>query len=89
MKAKTPYTGGGDGHAATSYDPNKISYTSENANPEGDYNIIWNRPAGRWTVRLYFYTYNVNGNDVTDYYYTITKNDRLELRDFDDVVYKA
>lgn len=89
MKAKTPYTGGGDGHAATSYDPNKISYTSENANPEGDYNIIWNRPAGRWTVRLYFYTYNVDGNDVTDYYYTITKNDRLELRDFDDVVYKS
>lgn len=89
MKAKTPYTDGGDGHAATSYDPNKISYTSENANPEEDYNIIWNRPAGRWTVRLYFYTYNVDGNDVTDYYYTITKNDRLELRDFDDVVYKS
>lgn len=89
MKAKTPYTGGGDGHAATSYDPNKISYTSENANPEEDYNIIWNRPAGRWTVRLYFYTYNVDGNDATDYYYTITKNDRLELRDFDNVVYKS
>lgn len=89
MKAKTPYTGGGDGHAATSYDPNKISYTSENANLEEDYNIIWNRPAGRWTVRLYFYTYNFDGNDVTDYYYTITKNDRLELRDFDDVVYKS
>ena len=89
MKAKTPYTGGGDGHAATSYDPNKISYTSENDNPEEDYNIIWNRPAGRWTVRLYFYTYNVDGNDVTDYYYTITKNDRLELRDFDDVVYNS
>ncbi len=89
MKAKTPYTGGGDGHAATSYDPNKISYTSENANPEEDYNIIWNRPAGRWTVRLYFYTYNVDGKDVTVYYYTITKNDRLELRDFDDVVYKS
>ena len=89
MKAKTPYTGGGDGHAATSYDPNKISYTSENANPKEEYHIIWNRPAGRWTVRLYFYTYNVDGNDVTDYYYTITKNDRLELRDFDDVVYKS
>lgn len=89
MKAKTPYTGGGDGHAATSYDPNKISYTSENANPEEDYNIIWNRPAGRWTVRLYFYTYNVDGNDVTDYYYTITENKKLELRDFDDVVYKS
>ena len=89
MKAKTPYTGGGDGHAATSYDPNKISYTSENANPEEDYNIIWNRPAGRWTVRLYFYTYNVDGKDVTDYYYTITANNDLVLRDFDDVVYKT
>ena len=89
MKAKTPYTGGGDGHAATPYDPNKISYTSDNANPGEDYHIIWNRPAGRWTVRLYFYTYNVDGNDVTDYYYTITENKKLELRDFDDVVYKS
>ena len=89
MKAKTPYTGGGDGHAATPYDPNKISYTSDNANPGEDYHIIWNRPAGRWTVRLYFYTYNVDGNDVTDYYYTITENKQLELRDFDDVVYKS
>lgn len=89
MKAKTPYTGGGDGHAATPYDPNKISYTSDNANPGEEYHIIWNRPAGRWTVRLYFYTYNDNGNDVTDYYYTITANNDLVLRDFDDVVYKT
>lgn len=87
MKAKTPYTGGGDGHAATSYDPNKISYTSENANPEEEYHIIWNRPAGRWTVRLYFYTYNVDGNDVTDYYYTITESRDMELHDVEDVVY--
>lgn len=89
MKAKTPYTGGGDGHAATPYDPNKISYTSGNANPGEEYHIIWNRPAGRWTVRLYFYTYNVEGNDVTDYYYTITANNDLVLRDFDNVVYKT
>lgn len=87
MKAKTPYTGGGDGHAATSYDPNKISYTSENANPEEEYHIIWNRPAGRWTVRLYFYTYNIDGNDVTDYYYTITESRDMELHDVKDVVY--
>lgn len=89
MKAKTPYTSGGDGHAATPYDPNKISYTSGNANPGEEYHIIWNRPAGRWTVRLYFYTYNVEGNDVTDYYYTITANNDLVLRDFDNVVYKT
>ena len=89
MKAKTPYTGGGDGHAATPYDPNKISYTSDNAKPGEDYHIIWNRPAGRWTVRLYFYTYNADGKDETDYYYTITANNDLVLRDFDDVVYKT
>ena len=38
-KAKTPYTGDGDGHAATSYDPNKVNYTNNNANPESDWKI--------------------------------------------------
>lgn len=28
-------------------------------------------------------------NPTTDYYYTITENKKLELRDFDDVVYKS
>lgn len=54
----------------------------------------WNRPAGRWTVRLYFYTYNKdNGKGdnvpVTDYYYTISENRELELRDLEDVVYMS
>ena len=94
MKAKTPYNGGGAGHAATSYDPNKVNYVQPNAegvsaNSEADWNIIWNRPAGRWTVRLYFYTYSDGNNPVTDYYYTISENKELELRDFDDVVYKS
>lgn len=94
MKAKTPYNGNGEGHAATSYDPNRVNYTEKNENPEDDWGIIWNRPAGRWTVRLFFYTHNVgtdNGDNVpvTDYYYTITENDELELRDFEDVVYKS
>lgn len=89
MKAKTPYNEEGEGHAATSNDPNKVSYTEKNENSEADWNIIWNRPAGRWTVRLYFYTYNVAGEPVTDYYYTISENRELELRDFEDVVYKS
>lgn len=94
MKAKVPYDGTGDGHAATSYDPNKVNYTEKGENSEADWNIIWNRPAGRWTVRLFFYTYNKdNGNGdnvpVTDYYYTISENRELELRDFNDVVYKS
>ena len=87
--AKTPYDKEGVGHAATSYDPNKVNYTQDGANPGDDWGIIWNRPAGRWTVRLFFYTYSDGNDPVTDYYYTITENDELELRDFDDVVYNS
>lgn len=94
MMAKVPYDGKGDGHAATSYDPNKVNYTDDGlkVNSSDDWNIIWNRRPGRWTVRLYFYTYNV-GNDKgdnvpkTEYYYTISANKELELRDLEDVVY--
>ena len=90
MKAKTPLTDpDAKGHTADANDPNKVNYTQGNDNPEEDWNIIWNRSAGRWTVRLYFYTYNVAGEPVTDYYYTISANRELELRDFDDVVYKS
>ena len=88
--AKTPYTDPKkDGHSADANDPNKVNYTEDGANPGEDWNILWNRPAGRWTVRLYFYTRNVDGVVKTDYYYTITANHDLVLRDFDDVVYKS
>lgn len=90
MKAKTPLEGNGEGHEAASYDPNRVNYTEKNENSEADWDIIWNRPAGRWTVRLFFYTRNDgNENAVTDYYYTISANTELELRDFENVVYKS
>ena len=94
MKAKTPLDGNGEGHEATPYDPNKVNYTQDGSNSDKKWDIIWNRPAGRWIVRLYFYTYNKdNGNGdnvpVTDYYYTISENRELELRDFNDVVYTS
>ena len=76
------------GHYADASDPNKVNYTKEGEFSDGKYHIIWNRPAGRWTVRLYFYTRNVDGKDVTDYYYTITANHDLVLRDFENVQYK-
>ena len=76
------------GHYADASDPNKVNYTKKGEFSDGKYHIIWNRPAGRWTVRLYFYTRNVDGKDVTDYYYTITANHDLVLRDFEDVQYK-
>lgn len=86
-KAKTPLTT--EGHTADANDPNKVNYTQGNENPEEDWNIIWNRPAGRWTVRLYFYTFNVAGEPVTDYYYTISPCKDLELRDCVNIVYKS
>ena len=86
-KAKTPLTT--EGHTADANDPNKVNYTQGNENPEEDWNIIWNRPAGRWTVRLYFYTRNVDGEPVTDYYYTISPCKDLELRDCVNIVYKS
>lgn len=88
--AKTPLTNPtAPGHYADASDPNKVSYTKEGEFSDDKYHIIWNRPAGRWTVRLYFYTRNVDGKDVTDYYYTINANNDLVLRDFGDVVYKT
>lgn len=88
--AKTPLTNPtAPGHYADASDPNKVSYTKEGKFSDDKYHIIWNRPAGRWTVRLYFYTRNVDGKDATDYYYTITANNDLVLRDFEDVKYKT
>lgn len=86
-KAKTSLTP--EGHTADANDPNQVNYTQGNENPEEDWNIIWNRPAGRWTVRLYFYTYNVAGEPVTDYYYIISPCKDLELRDCVNIVYKS
>ena len=86
-KAKTSLTP--EGHTADANDPNKVNYTQDGADSEEDWNIIWNRPAGRWTVRLYFYTRNVDGEPVTDYYYTISPCKDLDLRDCVNIVYKS
>lgn len=88
-KARVDYSKPGVGHTAAANDPNKVSYTKDGKNdPVND--IIWNRPEGNWVVRLYFYTYSVDGvNPKTDYYYTISEKKELDLRDFSDVVYKT
>lgn len=87
--AKTLYTDTKPGHSADANDPNKVNYTENGEFSEDKYNIIWNRPAGRWTVRLYFYTRNVEGVAFTDYYYTISPCKDLELRDCVNIVYKS
>lgn len=89
--AKYPYDSeSAPGHTADVNDPNKVDYTEKGDPTSEDYNswnIIWNRPAGRWTVRLYFHTYSDGNDPKTDYYYTITANRDMELHDLGDVVY--
>lgn len=90
--AKNPYDSKDPkvlGHTAEADDPNQVNYTQDGVNPEKKWNIIWNRPAGRWTVRLYFYTYSDGNNPVTKYYYIITANRDMELHDVRDVVYSS
>ena len=89
--AKCPYDSeSAPGHTADVNDPNKVDYTEKGDPTSEDYNswnIIWNRPAGRWTVRLYFHTYSDGNDPKTDYYYAITANRDMELHDLGDVVY--
>lgn len=85
----------GIGHTASPSDPNEVSYTQDGLNKndksnDDKLNIIWNRPAGTWTVRFHIYTYSQDGNNPSyRYFYTISENRDLELRDFEDVVYKS
>ena len=91
--AKNPYDSKNPkvlGHTAEANDPNQVNYTEKGENSEKDWNIIWNRPAGRWTVRLYFYTYSDGNDPKTDYYYTITASRDMELHDVGgDLVYSS
>lgn len=77
------------GHTADANDPNQVNYTQDGDNPGEDWNIIWNRPAGRWTVRLYFYTYGDGVKPVTVDYYTITASKDMVLHDVIDIVYDS
>lgn len=93
--ASYPYEDVSVGHKASPSDPNEVSYTqnglsAEDKSNNDNLNILWNRPAGTWTVRFYIYTYSQNGNDPSfRYFYTISENRDLELRDFKDVVYQS
>ena len=93
--ASYPYGDVPVGHKASPSDPNEVSYTQNGLSEQDEsnndkLNILWNRPAGTWTVRFYIYTYSQNGNDPSfRYFYTISENRDLELRDFEDVVYMS
>lgn len=87
VKAKLEYDKSGVGHSATAADRNEVSYTETNANPGEDYHIVWNRPAGTWTVKFYKHYVNKSGQIKKTYYYTISENHSVALKDFENVSY--
>jgi len=72
-KAKVPYLGSGDGHAATESDYNIVEKTTD-AHVTTERDIIFNRPVGTWTIRFYTDTESSSGGNffTYKYYYTIT-----------------
>lgn len=70
-QARTPYTDTTrKGHEASLNDPNELGFTkngtAEYRNGEGTYgDMIFNRPAGKWTIRLY--TRTLNNEDGSGY----------------------
>lgn len=74
------------GHEASLNDPNELGFTkngtAENRNGDGTYgDMIFNRPAGEWTIRLYIRTLETEegNNYVVRYAYTITGSESKEI----------
>ena len=77
-QARTPYDKDGIGHVASLDDNNELGFTTngskENRNGAGTYgDMIFNRPAGEWTIRLFTHTVETeNGDYVARHAYYIT-----------------
>lgn len=77
-QARIPYTDEKKpGHEASLKDPNLLGFTTsgsaKNRNGEGTYgDMIFNRPAGEWTIRLFTRTFDAAGGYVAKHAYTIT-----------------
>ena len=74
------------GHEASLDDPNELGFTTkgtaENRNGAGTYgDMIFNRPAGEWTIRLYIRTLETeDGNGyVVRHAYTITGSESKDI----------
>lgn len=86
-QARTPYTDKNKvGHEASLNDPNELGFTTngtaENRNGAGTYgDMIFNRPAGEWTIRLFTRTLETeNGNGyVARHAYTITGSESKDI----------
>lgn len=86
-QARTPYTNKNKvGREASLNDPNELGFTTngtaENRNGAGTYgDMIFNRPAGEWTIRLFTCTLETeNGNGyVARHAYTITGSESKDI----------
>lgn len=85
-QARYPYKSSNVGHEASLKDPNQLGFTKAgsetNRNGAGTYgDMIFNRPAGNWTIRFYIRTLSENGgNDYKAVYaYTITGSESNDI----------
>lgn len=84
-KARIPYTDETKpGHEASLKDPNLLGFTTsgsaEKRNGEGTYDdMIFNRPAGEWTIRLFTRTFDAAGGYVAKHAYTITGSESKNI----------
>lgn len=84
-QARIPYTDEKKpGHEASLKDPNLLGFTTsgsaENRNGEGTYgDMIFNRPAGEWTIRLFTRTFDAAGGYVAKHAYTITGSESKDI----------
>ncbi len=78
IKAKIPYDDSSKaGHAATTADPNEVSYINSLTSAEdrkAEYDIIFNRDHGTWRVRFYIETRSTDGGNGYQYVFKYTIN---------------
>lgn len=84
-QARTPYTDKTkEGHEASFKDPNELGFTNNGAegkrDGEGTHgDMIFNRPAGEWTIRLYTRTLENGDGYVAMHAYTITGSESKDI----------
>lgn len=86
-QARTPYKDKTEqGHEASETDPNNLSRTTngteENRNGDGTFgDMIFNRPAGQWTIRFYIRSVSTQGGNYFKkvYGYTITGSESNDI----------
>lgn len=78
--ARIPYyDNSATGSAATVADPNNVNYGGSATNRDID--ILFNRPAGKWTIKFYIVNEasSSDGSVQSKYYYTINAEDNFEV----------